>query len=371
MPPNAISNSPAMAPARGRITKRRSGGAGGGKGEGRGGGGGGSGGGRCRPPKGVSQRASKVKQREQWAAEKAVQHKKACAEGRQRKAEKEKQYAAAVERGENPKKPEKKKKRLRGGATRGRVLVVRKAGDPQPKAFGRIVKTDLDVKNVDDDAVPRKARELFALMAKSKGDLEGMAKWSGENKNVKEDADGEAGVPDVEASEKEKKKEKKIDGTNVKFDGIQEGETYKQFTKRIEEEKRKAHLSVARAGNRQREKKRAFYEKRRERAMRRARHKRGQFSDDEEDVKEEMDESVEAGHSGALAAVVDRFHDKLADMRKSRKNRHKRDEETPWNVGVAEPKFGEQAEMPPSLAHSLRNAPPKRSVPISAAALLE
>ena len=357
-----------MAPARGRIAKRRSSddgnGAKGAKG------GNGSGGGRRRPPKGVSQRASKIRQREQWAAEKAAKHKKACAEGRERKAEEEKRYAAAVERGENPKKPKNRKKRLRGSETKGRILVVRKAGDPQPKAYGRIVKSDLDVKNIDDEAVPRKAREIFALMAKSKGDLEGMAKWGDNKKNDSKDdtnTDEEAGDPDVdEIVKKQENAESK-----VKFDGIQEGETYVQFMKRIDADKKKARLGVAKAGNRQREKKRAFHEKRRERALRRARHRRGQYSDDEEDAIEEDELDDENEPSGTMAAVVDRFHDKLADMRKSRRNRRKRDEETPWNVGVAKPRFGEQAEMPPSLSHSLRNAPPRRSVPISAASMLE
>lgn len=291
---------------------------------------------------GVTKKRTNLKalRRERWGAEKSAAHKKSCEEGRQRKAEDDKRRAVAIARGEEPparRHASNKRLRVKGGEKRHRILVVRGAGDPHPKARGRVPKTDLPVKTdaFDDDMfVARKARELFAPPL----------------------------PPVAEGAEDDKKK--KGNGNKV-FDSIQEGETLEGFKQRINAEVKEAQLALAKTDNHQRMKKRAYYEKRREKAERRKRRKKGIYSDDEDgDVEDEDDGYDEGGNNnnGALTAMIDMVHERIADNQRKRKGRkrHRADkareeEQTPWDSPSATtasiaPRFGEQAMRPPLLA---------------------
>lgn len=305
-----------MAPARGRVTKARRRNSSGGGGQGN------SGGGRRRPPKGPSQRASAVAKRERNEESRKKAAQKRCEDGRIRKAEEEKRRAAAEARGEDVAKRNVRPKRVRG-EKRGREISVYKAGDDFPGSG----KTELPARGtVDNERLPRGTRRILALMEAAGG-------GKSAEKKVEECAEKS--------------------GERVKFEGMQVGESFAVFKKRLAEETKQAKMEVAKGSSRKREKKRAFYERRRERAVRRARRRGGNRSDSEEEAVQGEEEDVGGTHGGSINVMVEMLRDRIAAQGKSGKKRGRRDNSdddvSPWQAG-GQGRFGEQASCPPTLA---------------------
>lgn len=344
---------PKMGPSRGRVTKRR-GGHGRRGGRGGGGGSGSSGGGRRRPPKGPSQRASKVAAREREVVDRKTRHAEKCAAGRKRKEDDERAEAARAPLPEGSaarKKQLKKKKRVRRQSFT--ILTVLGPGDTVPFSQGGPRSTDLAPRANDEAYVPRKQRELMALIAKTKGAKTsagpGYASTPGAGQTEEDANSGEGNKTEkLETDGAPEKREKA-----VKFDGMQRGETFDAFKNRLRAETNAAKFAAARAGNHQREKKKLYYEKKRARAERRARRRAGHFSDEEADERDDGGEEDEGYGGGSINLWADMLRERMAENSKSRKPRHREEEA---GGGDEDVRFGETVQCPPQFA----NLPVKR-----------
>ncbi|PXF49091.1 hypothetical protein BWQ96_01229 [Gracilariopsis chorda] len=123
---------------------------------------------------------------------------------------------------------------------------------------------------------------------------------------------------------------------------IKPGETRQQFMDRVGEHNRKQLLQIAREDNRQRLKKRAYYERRLERMERKKKRRRGELSDS--DVEHDSAEHVSTAHGVSLSQLPMYWQDIVRNNGRpvSKKKRNR-------DLKRSEVKFGDQAERPPKL----------------------
>lgn len=263
-------------------------------------------------------------------------------------------------RSEHRRKGKKKKKRERGQKAKTRVVVATGEG-PRERTLrkGKVRELDILQRDHQDEKLSRKTKELLAKLQKFGG---------GEAKSGNGGSSGNGGMVrteselDVTKSSRheigrngstfdEKRGADSYNRTKVgedepskkrRFDGMQPGENYAQFSARLRTESKKMILQTAQKSNHQREKKRAYYEKRRERMERRKRRRRGDRSDS--DVEDGNDEQECNAHLPSYWQEILRNNGRPVSA-KRRKRWVQAERKEANEVG-----FGVQAERPPELS---------------------
>lgn len=254
----------------------------------------------------------------------------------------------------------KRKKRQRGQKAKFRVVPGVGEGPRERQiAKGKVRQLDILRGDPSDAKLPRKTREFLSLMRKFNGDkpprdtvmakpTESSAKGAPksdsnssctqETAKMKEDESGK--VNDQHTSS-----DSKQTGKKGRFEGMQPGENFAQFSARLRKESRQMMIKTARSGNHQREKKRAYYEKRKERALRRKRRKRGELSDSdvEEGADHDWDESNSIAHLPSYWQEI--VHNNGRPISAKQKKRLQRREKAMDKV-----EFGERVERPPEFS---------------------
>lgn len=287
--------------------------------------------------------------------------------------------------GANPaRRHSKKKQKRQRGSQKFRILNLVRTGETSQDKYlkgGRIRKLDV-LRKTDEDALPRKTREMLSSMAKVRGDAP-MAIDStthskdsnpGDNKNLghhnkqqsqqKKESDGNsgdgAGQTDVEIHSK---KEKKESSRERSISGMQPGESYPQFAIRLQKERRQLQLETGRKFSHQRLKKKAHYEKRSLGKARRKRRRQGEISSSDEEETEKGEGEGEEGkkkvedewdeREGELSRlpmywqeIVKNQGRPISEKKRRRMDRMEKAAEKKLQERV---KFGEQAERPPTF----------------------
>lgn len=255
----------------------------------------------------------------------------------------------------------KRKKRQRG--QKAKILVVRPIGEgPRDRPIGKGKVRQLDILRGDPDStkLPRKTREFLSMMRKFNGDTpKGSAaapkpaSANGESHRELSSAAGQGPAEsktDVREGEKDEEEKSGLSdakkGKKRKFEGMQPGENFAQFSARLRKESRQMIIKTARSSNHQREKKRAYYEKRKERALRQKRRRQGDFSDSdvEEGGDDHWDEKNSIAHLPSYWQEI--LHNNGRPISEKRKKRLQRQEDQ----AVDHVQFGEQAERPPEFS---------------------
>lgn len=279
----------------------------------------------------------------------------------------------------------KRKKRQRGQKAKMRaVTAIGEESRDRQLGKGKVRQLDILRGNPNSAKLPRKTRELLSRMNKFKEETEnevnGRNEVTGGGSQNKRTADGSKGFGNSESVEHTRKharpiaakapggdteasgdrkgqlqddskemkatEELKQSSKKRKFDGMQPGENFAQFSARLRKESKQMILDTARKGNHQREKKRAYYEKRKERAMRKRKRNRGDFgdSDVEDNGTDDWDESRSTAHLPSYWQEI--LHNNGRPISAKQRKRLQRAEDQ----AADDIAFGEQAERPPEFS---------------------
>lgn len=275
------------------------------------------------------------------------------------------------------------KKRARGQKAKNRVVVAIGEGPSERKLRkGKVREFNILRKGDVEQAVPRKTRQFIARLAKLRDET---------SKSGRESRETESKLADTEKKKRDTEKRARVGkggglrlenevrtGNNTmkenkmfeknkwgkeaesrndaavrelapskerKFDGMQPGESFAQFSARLRKESKQMVLDLAKKSNHQREKKRAYYEKRKEAAVRRKGRKRGALGDsDVEDKGDDGDKYEETAHLPSYWQEIIRNNGRpISAKQRKRMNRAAQG-------NVDEVVFGEQADRPPKLS---------------------
>lgn len=273
----------------------------------------------------------------------------------------------------------KKKKRIRGGKQK-QFQVLQTGEDPTERKMsnGQVRKLDLLRKNKDHEAIPRKAREFMERMARMNAASDGKKPvgraptlnppnkkavskpgfpGSGEHGTSEEkslvnpvertSADSQKNGSDVPSAFEGSIVQREVNPNKPKqkFDGMQPGESFSQFSTRLRKESKQMINDMAKKGSHQREKRKAYHEKRKERLARKKRRRRGEYIAEEEDELEHADDENENSicHLPMYwQDIVNNNGRPISEKKRRRLDRLEREE----TDRIA---FGEQAERPPEF----------------------
>lgn len=276
-----------------------------------------------------------------------------------------------------------KKKRVRGQKAKSRVVLAT-GEEPRERNLrkGKVREFDI-LRKGDEQAIPWKTRQFMKRLARfqertlgnngcefnekeyksagTEGKKESvkMPTRTGDGMGQRLQNEAKVGYDTLEEGkkcEKDKCRKKAENGRDVatmeialprekKFNGMQPGESFAQFSARLRKESKQMVLEVAKKSNHQREKKRAYYEKRKEAAIRRKRRRhRNLENDDVEDVGGDEDEQETIAHLPSYWQEIIRNNGKpISAKQRKRMNRAAQDD-----MDVVA--FGEQADRPPKLS---------------------
>lgn len=319
-----------------------------------------------------------------------------------------KEPAGDVARAPDKKGKKKRKKRIRGEKPKNRAVVQTGDGPTERKLkHGKVRHLNI-LRKDPDDRLPRKTREMLASIAalkpearnrrkeeaiqrnaemirKEKEAARGKAKGADDGKNGQNEGGGTdepakakgnkklrvagaggdepvqtkgdekvrfAGAggdvaekrPVAETKLAERKAANKMP-LKPKFDGMQPGENFHQFSARLRRESRQMVMDTVKMNNHQRVKKRAYYEKRRLRAERRKRRRGGDRSDS--DVEYEADDGDDYAQVSNLPGY---WLEHLSTNGGPSRKRARKDATHDKDSVVDHVTFGEQVERPPQFS---------------------
>eukprot|EP00177_Eucheuma_denticulatum_P002702 GFKZ01004855.1.p1 GENE.GFKZ01004855.1~~GFKZ01004855.1.p1 ORF type:complete len:334 (+),score=61.88 GFKZ01004855.1:159-1160(+) len=283
---------------------------------------------------------------------------------------------------DKPSQKKKRAKRVRGQKPKKRVVAP--IGDEPKQRTNRKGKVrDMDIFRKGDrqNSMSRNQREFVARMAKYRGTNSGPGGKTqtkhgnggerGHGSILEPNGHGEpskrhCGINGAEALNAESSRKGKVTGVGngqdvpegavavgdsrkpsgqKKFDGMQPGESFAQFSGRLRKESKQMILDIAKKSNHQREKKRAYYERRKEAAIRRKKRKRGTWEESdsgEDDPNEEAYQEI-AHLPGYWQEIVRNNGKPISNKQRKRRERKMGEE-------LDEIAFGEQVERPPDIS---------------------
>lgn len=244
--------------------------------------------------------------------------------------------------------------------TAKRVIATGEQPSDRVTKNGKLRHLDLAAKGQGDHHIPRKTREFMARMNKWKSRSGGSAPLEGQEGQT---SITNVAVPSLDVSQSKTKRDSRnhFSHQNGSGDGAEQsttdpasekrekgrkpGESVADCTARLKNESKQMAIDLARAGNHQREKRKAYHKKRRERLQRRKRRRRGEYSDSEvEDDDNYDDENAQRiSHLPGYWQEIVRNNGRPLSAKKRRRLDRLETE------AAAKRKFGDQVERPPDL----------------------